>query len=527
MTIAKLLFELEQLNVGLWVETDQLRFRAPRGVVSEEIRQKIALYKDELISFLGKAIQLCTPRSAQVPDAEDLPFTPNQAWYLNTFNPEEHSWANTLSLTVPWQLKAEAVQATMQQLLQQHDIFRLRFYRTQQGRWAQRMLADAEVSFITYDMTGLAQQDRHAATREAARQLEVGLSIVNGPVIAAALCDFGGADESKLLLSVSKHVVDGYSLQLLIAELLRINHAFSTDMQAGKDMQQPQQSASASYQQYLLALDEATSQPMFAARALSFWRQPHRLNASRLLPVDRQGGRHTDVNSRRVSVVLDAALLQRLTSYLRAYQGASFNDLVLFAISHAYHRWTGERSLRLDCESHGRGAVLPSLDLLATIGPTTIKFPLYLEVRPDLDQAAAFARLQASVRETMDNVLGYGFLRYTCADVDIHAEFAASPPPQVFLNNRTTLGSRTDSTETVDIADTADTEAPPKISVEEIAFVAAGAQENLVSYTLMIECDNGKDTVVLTCVYSSDIHHEETIRNFAQDCLSSLQSLVA
>src|SRR5687768_6337126 len=124
MTAAHLLRRLEELQIDLYLEGEQLRFRAPRAGMSDDLRNSIAPYKAELSGLLREATRLVDRHSQWVPSDEDLPTTPNQLWYLNTFEPERHTWAASMVLAAPCSVSEELLCATLDVLVQQHDVFR-------------------------------------------------------------------------------------------------------------------------------------------------------------------------------------------------------------------------------------------------------------------------------------------------------------------------------------------------------------------------------------------------------------------
>ena len=54
MTALGLLGELYRLGVTLAVEGGRLRVRAPRGVITEDMRQRLAEHKPEIVEALGE-----------------------------------------------------------------------------------------------------------------------------------------------------------------------------------------------------------------------------------------------------------------------------------------------------------------------------------------------------------------------------------------------------------------------------------------------------------------------------------------
>jgi hypothetical protein len=49
---AALLDELKRQGVSLWADGERIRFRAPRGVVTPELREQLAQHRDQLLARL-------------------------------------------------------------------------------------------------------------------------------------------------------------------------------------------------------------------------------------------------------------------------------------------------------------------------------------------------------------------------------------------------------------------------------------------------------------------------------------------
>jgi len=508
MTVAKLLSDLEQLNVDLWLEAGQLRFRAPSGAMSEDVRKKLSRHRAEIVRIYQEATRLAAGSSTQFSD-EDLPLTPHQAWYVSTFDPERHDWAMTVALDAPWPVSDEVLRATLRELAQEHDVFRVRLYRTPAGSWAQRLLPRSEeIPVAVHDLPGLEPTARHRAIHAAGYRAQQSLNSLSGPVVALAVCRWGEGEPDKIIFSLHHYTVDKYSLNLFIGEFLRVYQRRIAAKQPGV------RPTAASYRDYVIGLYVYTHQLSVVARSLAFWCDPVRVRRLPRLPVDMPNGRHTDVNSRRISIALDTSLRQKVVKYIRSQKGVVFNDLLLFGLAQAFFRWTGERALRLDLEYQVRIGLLPRMDLLGTIGAATVKFPMLLNLDPDGGMEDVLEELRSSVRETVDNALGFGFLRYTCADPEIRQRLNACASPQVFVNNRSALGASKAAE-------------APRVAMKSMSFPQPGGRENPVSYDLMIECDGSEDRLVVTWVYSSAIHHEQTIRTLSSDFFAALHALTS
>ena len=52
MNIEKLIKEYGNYGIRLWLENDKLRFKAPSGIMTEERKNDIRRYKEDIISYL-------------------------------------------------------------------------------------------------------------------------------------------------------------------------------------------------------------------------------------------------------------------------------------------------------------------------------------------------------------------------------------------------------------------------------------------------------------------------------------------
>ncbi len=436
---------------------------------------------------------------------EELPILPQQQWLVQTFDVETQIWANILGWDLPGNTSLEALKASLAFLVQRHDVLRMRLRRTGEG-WGLLMLASAGEPAVTgLDLSGLEPQEQREEIIQAASRLLMSLSITRGPVLALTLCHLGHQRPDKLLLSIHHSVYDAYSLPLLLEDLHR------TYVRLAANEPPPLLEVSASYRQYIEAMaDHRNSEAM--RRDSDFWLSAPHLRPHERIPVDFEGGIHTDLNSRRVTLQIPSGLADRLLNFIRSSPGVTFNELLLYGVARAWSGWAGPRVLSMDVENNGRGGVLKNVDLSRTIGPTTIKVPIRFDVPATLPPGAAFEATRNIVRETMSHVVGYGLLRFG-PDPSVSQRLAACGSPQVFFNN---LGAALTGSQQA---------APPKISGESFSLKRPDGTANIISYDLMIECDGVGSDFQMSWVYSAEIHRDETIHNLARGVFDALAEL--
>jgi pyochelin synthetase len=78
MSTAEFLDTLTQQGVNLWIEGDQLRYRAPKGVLTSNLRTELAKRKPEVVALLRQHTEVETeaqlPRIQPAPEERQLPF---------------------------------------------------------------------------------------------------------------------------------------------------------------------------------------------------------------------------------------------------------------------------------------------------------------------------------------------------------------------------------------------------------------------------------------------------------------------
>ena len=87
MTAVELLSRTRALGIRLWVDAGKLRYEAPAGTMSDELREQFAVHRDEIISTLEAASTslplVATDRTGLLP----LSFAQQRLWLLEQLEP--------------------------------------------------------------------------------------------------------------------------------------------------------------------------------------------------------------------------------------------------------------------------------------------------------------------------------------------------------------------------------------------------------------------------------------------------------
>src|SRR5207249_4319348 len=105
-------------------------------------------------------------------------------------------------------------------------------------------------------------------------------------------------------------------------------------------------------------------------------------------------------------------LLQDLPAAWRT----EINDVLLTALAQSASDWTGQRTVLLDLEGHGREEILDDVDLSRTVGWFTTIKPVLLVVEDERGSESALKSIKEQLRVLPARGIGYGLLRYLRKD---------------------------------------------------------------------------------------------------------------
>lgn len=509
MTPQELITELRRSGITLWIDEDgALRYRAPPGALSDDLRSLIRNHRSALVAWLsvspGTAVE-------SVPDIlatleQDLPFTPNQIWYLETVRPQDVDWSNIVS----WQFRSPVSPIRLEQALavlhDRYDLFRLRRYRQTDGSWAQRMIANADplpIEMLDLQSTADAIDQRETLV-QLGRRCQSRISCVRGPILAMGVILSKHRTQDQGVIAT--HHFDAFSIALFLSELLQVY----SQLERGEPIRLPQKSVG--YSEYLSALSARSHQSSFLSAQRKFWLNPDRLAPVPSIPRDHPVGDHFVIDSRLYELSFSSELRDKMASFVLSHDGVQFMDLVLFGLCRAFGQWSSGQPLYLDIEHHGRTAILPGVDLARTLGPTTVKVPVRFDTAQPVDDLLALDHVHKTHQQTMEHASGYGYLRYCRPDPTAASILGAQPAPEVLLNNRSTL---------------------PTTVLESVTNLGGepewlpNPEQNRVTYTLIVECERSPESLSLVFRYSRRIHEEMTIKRFAHATLSSISALLS
>ena len=338
-------------------------------------------------------------------------------------------------------------------------------------------------------------------------------------MLRGAYFNAGPAVSGRLFLTVHHLAVDGVSWRILLGDL----ETLLVQASLGNEMTLPRKTTS--YRRWALRLEDYGCSPALAREA-SFWKETLRSGESPL-PVDFPDGReeNTEASAREVQVALSREETERLILTMPEVYRTGMNDALLAALGLSVQRWSGNETICVDLESHGRDHPFEDVDVSRTVGWFTAIYPVAVSLRGITTEASAGRedgagredRAVKAVKEQQRRVptggLGYGVLRYLSPEQGgVVGALRSKPPPEIAFNYLGQLDREEAASELFRLSR----------DPSGRARCPGGRRRYLIEVNGSVS--GGR--LELTWTYSENVHRRETVERLADGFLDALRALV-
>jgi amino acid adenylation domain-containing protein/non-ribosomal peptide synthase protein (TIGR01720 family) len=481
----------------------QVIARAKQAGIQLTLKQ---LFQNQTIAQLA-AVADTTPtiHADQGMVLDHVSLTPIQRWFFEQNSVDPHHFNQAILLEVRQALTPALLARVVQHLLVHHDALRLRFEQRESG-WQQfhAGLDDAPV-FSRLDLSALPEPEQKNAIELKAAEMQASLNLSAGPLLRVVLFDLGPSTPNRLLLVIHHLAIDTVSWTILMEDLW----TGYLQLIRGETIKFPPKTTSFKYWAQRLT-EHAQSAAL--QHEMAYWLA---VSGTRgvILPTDHAGGSNTAASARTVSVSLSVEETQALLHEVpKAYQ-TQINDVLLTALVQAFAKWTGEPSLLIDLEGHGREPIFEDVDLSRTVGWFTTICPVWLELEGVTHPGEALKLVKEQLRRIPNRGIGYGLLRYLSRDAQLAAKLQALPQAEVSFNYLGQFGPPA-------------AESSPLAPARESYGPTSSPRSNR-SHLLGINGSVAESRFQLDWTYSENVHQRSTIDRLAQDFMQALRSLIA
>ena len=354
LNTADFLAHLRTLKIRLSVDDagENLRLKAPTGVLSSELKTQIAERKAEILVFLqprdGKAVRSEEPVTPVERDGSlPVSFSQQRLWFLDQFEPGSPVYNIPSAVRLSGVLDVAALERALASIISRHETLRTSIV-TENGEPAAAVHEVEEWDLPVTDLQGLASGERDAAALKIASEESVRpFSLAQGPLFRNRLLVMG-PQEHILILVVHHIVADGWSLGILVKELA----AFYSATVTGKAVDLPE--LPVQYADYAHWQRRWLDGPVLEEQE-TYWRG--RLSGQLPvleMPLDRPRPALQTFNGDLVALTIPHAQVDRLQELARSERSTLF-IVLLAGLSALLSRYSSQDDIIVGSSSSGRG----------------------------------------------------------------------------------------------------------------------------------------------------------------------------
>ncbi|GAB2883343.1 amino acid adenylation domain-containing protein [Microbulbifer echini] len=322
---------------------------------------------------------------------------------------ELNHYNQSLLLESPTWLDIDLLHLIVDKLYVSHDALRLVFaregelWRAKYGPHTEQ-LADKSIEVIRCEESDI---------EEHVNKLQRSFNLNVGPLFKAALFILP-TGLNRLLLTAHHSVVDGVSWRVLLGDIEQLSRQF----RQGQELYLPPKTTSyKKWSEYLYLY--ASSEKLKSE--VEYWLE----QISGLSPRE-------PVPLKEFSIIKFSVSEECTEKFIggsnKAYHTKT-DELLLAALSRAFNRWDGRKSLTLTLEGHGREGLNSDLELSRTIGWFTVEYPLTINFDGESIESHIFSAKESS-RSVPEKGIGFGVLKY----LSEAPELKNLPTPEILFN---------------------------------------------------------------------------------------------
>jgi hypothetical protein len=287
------------------------------------------------------------PRRSQ--GLRPLSFSQERLWFLAQLEPGSSDYNVPVALRLRGTLAATAFVQALDELLRRHEVLRVSF-QSKEGRPEQHVASSLHCAHPRVDLQSLPHAVRETEIRRLARsEAARPFDLRQAPLLRVRWLRCG-EDEAVLLLTLHHIVCDGWSLHLLVEELMAVYGAFVTGSQSPLPEPRFQYGDFAEWQRERLRGPKLEELLRYWERQLSDAPRELALRRSDAVSRDAAGAAAEE------TIVLSREVTERLSA-LGQQEGAT-RFMVLVALYGALlHAWSGQEDLCIGANAADRGQI--------------------------------------------------------------------------------------------------------------------------------------------------------------------------
>ncbi|WP_460141186.1 non-ribosomal peptide synthase/polyketide synthase [Pseudomonas sp. S2_E01] len=467
-------------------------------------RRFITLPLDKRRVYLQKMLEEgVSPANLPIPETQSqfdpvpLSFAQERQWFLWQMDETSAAYNIPSALHLHGELDVAALERSFNALIERHQSLRTTF-RQQDDRAEQVIHAHMALTVDVHELDLSPAALPRDAQVEAfvATQTALPFDLINGPLLRVSLLHLGAAEH---MLTLTQHHIasDGWSMRVMVEELLHLYNAYRQGQAPALPALSIQYADYGIWQRHWMEAGERE-------RQLAYWQtQLGHEHPVLELPTDHARPAVQSLRGARVELALPATLAEQLRAVAKA-QDVTLFMLLLASFQTLLHRYSGQADIRVGVPTANRNRV-ETERLVGFFVNTQV-------LRSELEPQARFSTLLAQVKHTVVAAQAHQDLPFEQLVEALQPERSLSYSPlfQVMYNHQGSTGGSQAR---------ANTQA---LTIEHLRQPAHTAQ-----FDLTLETFDDAQGLGAQLTYASDLFERETIERLARHWQNLLRSVVA
>ncbi|UAA37423.1 amino acid adenylation domain-containing protein [Paraneptunicella aestuarii] len=330
MNIVEIYKLCKESGINIQVEAGNLRVTTQSGVIPDSIKSLLKEHKQAMIELLsagsGQESQRIKPHPELV-----LSYTQQRMWFQQQYDQQSAIYNIPLILKSDSLLDASSLQASLQHLLQRHQVLRT-VINNQSGIATPKLLHSENFALVVQQVTDSSNSDAIFAEL-AHQQTSVAFDLSKDFMLRGTLVQV--AEQYSVLFLTLHHIAaDAWSLDILLHELNQVYSSITAQQEPALKEVALQYSDYAAWQQTLLNDSGMTNQ-------LSYWKDRlANIPDTHRFPTDKKRPANPSFKGERLRFHLDTVTSQQLQS-LAMEKGATTFSLVQAAFATLIAKYSG------------------------------------------------------------------------------------------------------------------------------------------------------------------------------------------
>lgn len=221
-TIADLMSYFRNLDIKIWADGDRLRYNAPKGVLTPELRDQLKEHKAEILDFLQEATRLSGISDEPIQpvkrqDELPLSFAQERMWFLSELEgPESYNMPMLFRIKGP--LNISVFEQSVNEIIRRHEVLRTSFVMVK-GKLEQIIASELTITIPAVDLHDVADSEISSMIQQIIQEkAQTPFDLAKAPLLQVTLVRLGH-EEHVVILTMHHMISDGWSLGIFLQEL--------------------------------------------------------------------------------------------------------------------------------------------------------------------------------------------------------------------------------------------------------------------------------------------------------------------